>query len=76
MFNANSAIFQLYHGENKLIIKEIMMTMLYIILITIIFSVCPIPTWLTPYFLLYNTADTYSNMADDIVLVYITITNT
>ena len=25
LFNANSAIFQLYHGENKLIFNEIMM---------------------------------------------------
>jgi len=25
LFNANSAIFQLYHGENKLIINEMMM---------------------------------------------------
>jgi len=24
-FNANSAIFQLYHGENKLIVNEMMM---------------------------------------------------
>jgi hypothetical protein len=24
MFNANSAIFQLYHGENKLIFNEMM----------------------------------------------------
>jgi hypothetical protein len=24
LFNANSAIFQLYHGENKLIFNEIM----------------------------------------------------
>jgi hypothetical protein len=24
LFNANSAIFQLYHGENKLIVNEIM----------------------------------------------------
>jgi hypothetical protein len=26
LFNANLAIFQLYHGENKLIFNEIMMT--------------------------------------------------
>jgi len=26
MCNANSAIFQLYHGENKLIFNEMMMT--------------------------------------------------
>jgi hypothetical protein len=26
LFNANSAIFQLYHGENKLIFNEMMMT--------------------------------------------------
>jgi hypothetical protein len=26
MFNSNSAIFQLYHGENKLIINEMMMS--------------------------------------------------
>jgi hypothetical protein len=25
LFNANSAIFQLYHGENKLIFNEMMM---------------------------------------------------
>ena len=25
LFNANSAIFQLYHGENKLIVNEMMM---------------------------------------------------
>jgi len=25
LFNANSAIFQLYHGENKLIFSEVMM---------------------------------------------------
>jgi hypothetical protein len=25
LFNANSAIFQLYHGDNKLIINEMMM---------------------------------------------------
>jgi hypothetical protein len=25
LFNANSAIFQLYHGENKLIVNDIMM---------------------------------------------------
>jgi hypothetical protein len=25
LFNANSAIFQLYHGENKLIFSEMMM---------------------------------------------------
>ena len=29
LFNANSAIFQLYHGENKLIVNEMMMTSLY-----------------------------------------------
>jgi len=27
LFNANSAIFQLYHGENKLIFNEMMMMM-------------------------------------------------
>jgi len=26
LFNANSAIFQLYHGENNLIFNEMMMT--------------------------------------------------
>jgi hypothetical protein len=26
LFNANSAIFQLYHGENKLIFNEMMMS--------------------------------------------------
>jgi hypothetical protein len=25
LFNANSAIFQLYHGENKIIVNEMMM---------------------------------------------------
>jgi hypothetical protein len=29
LFNANSAIFQLYHGENKLIINEMMMFALF-----------------------------------------------
>jgi hypothetical protein len=28
-FNANSAIFQLYHGENKLIFNETMRSTLY-----------------------------------------------
>jgi len=28
LFNANSAIFQLYHGENKLIFNEMMMMMM------------------------------------------------
>jgi len=29
LFNANSAIFQLYHGEDKLIFNEMMMSTLY-----------------------------------------------
>ena len=29
LFNANSAIFQLYHGENKLIFNEMMRITLY-----------------------------------------------
>jgi len=29
LFNANSAIFQQYHGENKLIFNEMMMFVLY-----------------------------------------------
>jgi len=29
LFNANSAIFQLYQGENKLIFNEMMMSALY-----------------------------------------------
>jgi hypothetical protein len=29
LFNANSAIFQLYHGENKVIFNEIMRSALY-----------------------------------------------
>jgi len=29
LFNANAAIFQLYHGENMLIFNEMMMSALY-----------------------------------------------
>jgi hypothetical protein len=31
LFNANSAIFQLYHGENKLFINKMMMMPAYVI---------------------------------------------
>jgi len=32
LFNANSAIYQLYHDENKLILNEMMMSWIFIVL--------------------------------------------